>query len=175
VAAIDLICWLIGLKILIFFLCVLCDGTLHMIQYTDRKVVEQLKELFHQTTIGIIYAEEVLKKTQQVNSAVEVQVDKADLIKLEIAGIAIHTQDIEKNIQQWYVDIQNIHDDVIQTLSKITNQQNIDNLQQELQSTHNKISEFQEKIAEIDQDLPKYHTQLNQNLALIQQLSTHKK
>lgn len=144
-----------------------------MIKNTDNEIVEEIKTLFHKIAIGIIYAEQVLKKTQQVNSAVEVQVDKADLIKLEIAGIAAHTQDIEKDIQRWHLEIENIHNDVVKTLSELTNRENLDNLQQELQFARARINDFQEKLAEIDTNLPtRFHTQLNQNLESVQQLAS---
>ncbi|AFZ22801.1 hypothetical protein Cylst_0457 [Cylindrospermum stagnale PCC 7417] len=143
-----------------------------MIKSTANEIVEQIKTLFHKITIGIIYAEEVLKKTQQVNSAVEVQIDKADLIKLEIAGIAAHTQDIERDIQQWHLEIQDIHNDALRRLSELTNRENLDNLQQELHSARAKISDFKEKLAEIDKNLPLFQTQLNQDLKSVHQLAS---
>ncbi|MBD2388048.1 hypothetical protein [Cylindrospermum sp. FACHB-282] len=143
-----------------------------MIKYTDKEIVYQLNTLFDKINMGILAAEQVLKKTQQVNSAVEVQVDKADLIKLEIAGIAAHTQDVEKDIQHWYFEIQNIHNHIVKTLSEITNAENIANLHQELQSAIEKISDFQEKLADIDKKLPIFDTQWNQDINSVQQLAS---
>jgi chromosome segregation ATPase len=133
-------------------------------------MVEQLQLVLHKISTGMIYAEEILKKTQQINSAVEIQVDKADSIKLEIAGIATHTQNIEQEIQQWHNEIQDIHDDISKTFCELTNKKYLIDLSQELYLAHTKLNEFQKKVKYLDEVLLGFNLQINQGLDSVQHL-----
>lgn len=141
-----------------------------MIKYTDKQIAEQLQDLFQTITKSISYAEDVLTKTQQINSAVENQVDKSERIQLEMAGIATHTKDMEKEVRQWQVEIKDIHNDVVKVVSQITNTETIDNLRRELQSARERLSEFQTEIQQIQENLPIFSQNLNQGLLAVQQL-----
>lgn len=140
-----------------------------MIKYTDKQIAEQLLDLFQTITKSITYAEDVLTKTQQINSAVENQVDKSERIQLEMAGIATHTKDMEKEVRQWQVEIKDIHNDVVKVVSQITNTETIDNLRRELQSARERLSDFQTKIQQIEENLPIFSQNLNQGLLAVQQ------
>src|SRR5207237_3136057 len=105
-------------------------------QNTDREILEKLQALFHKLNIGIIYAEEVFKKTQQTNSAGENQVGNDELLKLDIARITAYTQDIEKDIQRWYLEIQDTHSNIVKKIFELTNTENLANLPQELRLAH---------------------------------------
>lgn len=141
-------------------------------QHTDREILEKLLALFHKLNIGIIYAEEVFKKTQQTNSAVENQVDNYELLKLDIARITAYTQDIEKDIQRWYLEIQDTHSNIVKKIFELTNTENLANLPQELRSAHNQLIEFQMKLQEINAIFPRFHAQLHQYLEFVQQLAS---
>jgi chromosome segregation ATPase len=143
-----------------------------MIQYTDKQIAEHLQELFEKITLGINSADNILKKTREVKSAVENQVDKAERIQAEISGMATGTQEIEKEVKQWQSEIKTIHNDVIKTVSEITNRETIDNLRQELQSAGTKLGEFQTQIKQIEDSLPAFNKQLNQSLTSVQQLAS---
>lgn len=130
--------------------------------------MEQIQTIFQRLSLGIIQAEEVLKKTEEINSSVEIQVSRAELIKLEVVEAANHSQNIESNIQQFYFEIQNIYNHIIQKLSDIPNTENLAHLYQELQTFISRLNEIQIKITEIDQNVTNCE-QLCQNFHLSQQ------
>jgi chromosome segregation ATPase len=143
-----------------------------MIQYTDQQIAKHLQELFEKITLGINSADNILKKTREIKSAVESQVDKAERTQAEISGMATGTQEIAKEVKEWQSEIKTIHNDVIKTVSEITNRETIDNLRQELQSAGTKLGDFQIQIKQIEDSLPAFNKQLNQSLSGVQQLAS---
>ncbi|BAZ30542.1 hypothetical protein NIES4074_30030 [Cylindrospermum sp. NIES-4074] len=141
-------------------------------QNTDREILEKLQALFHKLNISIIYAEEIFKRTQQTNSAVEDPVDKAEVLKLDIARVTAHAQDIEKDIKRWYLEIQDTHTNIVKKIFELTNTENLADLPQELRLAHEQLIEFQMRLEEINAIFPRFHAQLHQGLESVQQLAS---
>lgn len=116
-----------------------------MMEYTDKQIAEQLQELYQKIIAGISYAEDVLKKTQQINSATED-------IKLEISAITADSKNIENNVKHWQTEIQAIHHNIVKIGSEITNNQAVELLQQEFIIVRHKLNEFQIKIQQTEKD-----------------------
>ncbi|MFK0730627.1 MAG: hypothetical protein ACFKPT_20495 [Gloeotrichia echinulata GP01] len=141
-----------------------------MIEYTDKETAEHLQQLSQKILACINYAEDILNKTQQINSAVENQIYKAESIKLEISGIAAGTKNIENNVKQCQQEIQTMHHDVVTIVSQISHHESGEYLREEFLSLSHKIAEVQIKIQQIDENLPTLNKQLNQGLIAIKQL-----
>lgn len=141
-----------------------------MIEYTDKEIGEQLQKLYQKIIAGISYAEDILNKAQQINSAVENQLYKAEGIKSEISAIAATSKDIGQNVNNWQTEIQAIHHNVVKIGYEINHNQSVDNLQQEFTNFSQKLREFHSKILQIDETLPGFEIKLNQGLIAIQQL-----
>ncbi|MCM0594336.1 MAG: hypothetical protein HEQ35_05890 [Gloeotrichia echinulata IR180] len=141
-----------------------------MIEYTDKETAEHLQQLSQKILACMNYAEDILNKTQQINSAVENQIYKAESITLEISGIAAGTKNIENNVKQCQQEIQTMHHDVVTIVSQISHHESGEYLREEFLSLSHKIAEVQIKIQQIDENLPTLNKQLNQGLIAIKQL-----
>ncbi len=141
-----------------------------MIEYTDKETAEHLQQLSQKILACMNYAEDILNKTQQINSAVENQIYKAESITLEISGIAAGTKNIENNVKQCQQEIQTMHHDVVTIVSQISHHESGEYLREEFLNLSHKIAEVQIKIQQIDENLPTLNKQLNQGLIAIKQL-----
>ncbi len=129
-----------------------------MMEYTDKQIAEQLQELYQKIIAGISYAEDVLTKTQQINSETED-------IKLEISAITAESKNIQNNVNHKQSEIQAIHHNIVKIGSEITNNQDTELLQQEFMIVSHKLNEFQIKIQQNEE----YKTEI---FASIQQLES---
>ncbi|HLO86035.1 MAG TPA: hypothetical protein VK203_13655 [Nostocaceae cyanobacterium] len=141
-----------------------------MRQYTNLEMIEQIYHIFQNISIVITQAEEVLIKTEEINSSVELQVGRADLIRLEIAEITARNQEIDDNIQRFYWEICNIHNNIIQKISEIPRRENLHCLHQEFNSVLTRLNEIQIQVTQIDQGLLKHNQPLAQEVDSSQQL-----